>query len=71
MSAEDHDKQLAYVSHLSHISSFALGITVLDIEKDEKNIFDLSGSVLAAHCGWQKAPQTCGRQYCSIIQNIW
>ena len=39
-----HDKQIAFVSHLSHISSFMLGKTVLDIETDEKNIFDLAGS---------------------------
>jgi prephenate dehydrogenase len=44
MSAEAHDEHIAYVSHLSHITSFALGQTVLDIEKDEKNIFDMAGS---------------------------
>lgn len=44
MSPKEHDKHLAYISHLSHISSFALGLTVLDLEKDEKNIFNLAGS---------------------------
>ncbi|HMU05528.1 MAG TPA: prephenate dehydrogenase [Saprospiraceae bacterium] len=44
MTAEEHDKHLAYVSHLSHVSSFMLGLTVLDIEKDEKQIFDLAGT---------------------------
>ncbi|NQY66313.1 MAG: prephenate dehydrogenase [Flavobacteriales bacterium] len=44
MSAEEHDLHMAYVSHLSHISSFALSTTVLDKEKDEKTIFDLAGS---------------------------
>ncbi|MES2732725.1 MAG: prephenate dehydrogenase [Bacteroidota bacterium] len=44
MSAEEHDLHLAYVSHLSHISSFALGATVLDKEKDEKSIFEMAGS---------------------------
>lgn len=39
-----HDKHLAYVSHLSHISSFMLGKTVLEIEKDERQIFNLAGS---------------------------
>ncbi len=43
-SAEQHDKHIAYVSHLSHISSFMLGKTVLEIEEDEKNIFDMAGS---------------------------
>jgi len=44
MNAEDHDRHVAYVSHLSHVSAFLLGQTVLDIEKDEKNIFNLAGS---------------------------
>ncbi|WP_460922251.1 prephenate dehydrogenase [Pontibacter brevis] len=44
MPAAEHDLHFAYVSHLSHISSFALGLTVLDKEKNEKNIFDMAGS---------------------------
>jgi len=44
MDAQSHDKHLAYVSHLSHISSFTLGLTVLNIEKDEENILNLAGS---------------------------
>lgn len=44
----DHDRHVAYVSHLSHVSSFLLGKTVMDIEKDEKNIFDLAGSGFAS-----------------------
>lgn len=44
MTAEEHDKHLAYVSHLSHVSSFMLGLTVLDIEKDEKQIFELAST---------------------------
>ncbi len=44
MGSMEHDKHIAYVSHLSHISSFMLGKTVLEIEKDEKNIFDMAGS---------------------------
>ena len=44
MEAADHDKHMAYVSHLSHISSFMLGKTVLEREDDEQNIFDLAGS---------------------------
>lgn len=39
-----HDKHIAYVSHLSHISSFMLGKTVIEKEKNERNIFDLAGS---------------------------
>ncbi|HCM77584.1 MAG TPA: prephenate dehydrogenase [Cytophagales bacterium] len=48
MEPVDHDKHVAYVSHLSHVSSFLLGQTVMDIEKDEKNIFDLAGSGFAS-----------------------
>lgn len=44
MDAAAHDKHIAYVSHLSHISSFMLGKTVLEIEPDEKNIFNMAGS---------------------------
>ncbi len=48
MDPEEHDRHVAYVSHLSHVSSFLLGQTVLDIEKDEKNIFTLAGSGFAS-----------------------
>ena len=44
MNARDHDKHIAYVSHLSHISSFMLGKTVIEKEKNESNIFDMAGS---------------------------
>ena len=43
-SAKQHDKHIAYVSHLSHISSFMLGKTVLEIEKEEETIFNMAGS---------------------------
>ena len=44
MDAIDHDKHIAYVSHLSHISSFMLGKTVMDKEDDEQTIYDMAGS---------------------------
>ena len=44
MDPQAHDKHLAYVSHLSHVSSFMLGKTVMDIEQNERDIFDLAGS---------------------------
>jgi len=44
MDPEIHDKQIAYVSHLSHISSFMLGKTVIEKEHNERNIFDMAGS---------------------------
>lgn len=39
-----HDQHISYVSHLSHITSFILAKTVIQKEKNEKNIFDLAGS---------------------------
>ncbi len=44
MESASHDKHIAYVSHLSHISSFMLGKTVIEIEKNETNIFNMAGS---------------------------
>ena len=48
MDSKEHDRHIAYVSHLSHISSFMLGQTVLEVEKDEENIFDMAGSGFAS-----------------------
>jgi prephenate dehydrogenase len=48
MDSQSHDLHIAYVSHLSHISSFVLGQTVLEIEKDEKSIFNMAGSGFAS-----------------------
>ncbi len=39
-----HDVHIAYVSHLSHVSAFTLGKTVLDVEHDQHNIFLMAGS---------------------------
>ena len=44
MNPEAHDKHIAYVSHLSHISSFMLGKTVIEKERNERDIFDMAGS---------------------------
>lgn len=44
MNPESHDKHIAYVSHLSHISAFMLGKTVIAKEKNERDIFDMAGS---------------------------
>jgi len=40
----EHDLQVAYVSHLSHISSFMLGKTVIEKSKNETTILNLAGS---------------------------
>ncbi len=43
MDAQNHDMHAAYVSHISHITSFALANTVLEKEKEEDAIFELAG----------------------------
>ena len=48
MDSKEHDRHIAYVSHLSHITSFVLGQTVLEIEEDEKSIFNMAGSGFAS-----------------------
>lgn len=42
MKAEAHDLHAAYVSHISHITSFALANTVLEKEREEDAIFQLA-----------------------------
>lgn len=44
MEPKSHDRHIAYVSHLSHISAFMLGKTVIEKEKNERDIFDMAGS---------------------------
>ncbi|AWW29918.1 prephenate dehydrogenase [Echinicola strongylocentroti] len=48
MEPHEHDNQLAFVSHLSHISSFMLGKTVLDKMEDDKHILNMAGSGFAS-----------------------
>lgn len=42
MSASNHDMHAAYVSHISHVTSFALALTVLEQERNDMHIFDLA-----------------------------
>ena len=44
MDANSHDLHAAYVSHISHITSFALANTVLEKEKEEDAIFELASA---------------------------
>lgn len=44
LNRHDHDVHCAYVSHISHVASFALALTVLEKERDEQRIFDLASS---------------------------
>jgi len=43
MDAEEHDRDLAYLSHLSHILSFSLALTAYNVEDKERNIYNLAG----------------------------
>ena len=42
MNPKEHDVHAAYVSHISHLSAFALALTVLEKEKNEARIFELA-----------------------------
>lgn len=42
MEACNHDMHAAYVSHISHVTSFALALTVLKKERSDRHIFDLA-----------------------------
>ena len=44
MSSEEQDLHSAYISHISHISAYALALTVLEKEREENHIFDLASS---------------------------
>ncbi len=44
MNAIDHDLHAAYVSHISHITSFALANTVLEKEREDKAIFEMASA---------------------------
>lgn len=44
LDSASHDVHTAYISHISHICSFALASTVLAKERDEDSIFDLASS---------------------------
>ncbi|MEY3945886.1 MAG: hypothetical protein RJB03_592, partial [Bacteroidota bacterium] len=44
MNAKDHDVHAAYVSHISHITSFALANTVLEKEKEDNAIFEMASA---------------------------
>jgi prephenate dehydrogenase len=44
MDAEVHDMHAAYVSHISHITSFALANTVLEKEKEDSAIFEMASA---------------------------
>ena len=48
MNSKQHDVSAAYVSHMSHISSFVLSLAVLEKEKNEKRILNLASGGFAS-----------------------
>lgn len=59
MDAQAHDLHMAYVSQLSHLSSFTLSNTILALEKEEGQISNLAGSGFASTVRLAKsAPDT-------------
>ena len=71
MDPSEHDKNIAYVSHLSHISSFMLAKTVLEKKLVRKNIFDLAGSGFESTVRLAKSsPETWGSIFSDNKSNI-
>jgi hypothetical protein len=60
MDAVAHDLHVAYVSHISHITSFALANTVLEKEKKTMQFLSWPQRVSRVQCGWQKVIHLCG-----------
>lgn len=44
MNADEHDMHAAYVSHISHVTSYALALSVLAKENEKDTIFQLAGA---------------------------
>ena len=71
MNPAEHDKHMAYVSHLSHVSAFMLGTTVLDIEQDEKQIFNLASTGFESTVRLAKSsPETWSNIFADNQQNV-
>jgi prephenate dehydrogenase len=71
MEAESHDIHAAYVSHISHITSFALANTVLEKEREEDAIFELAGGGFASTVRLAKSsPSMWGPIFMQNRENI-
>ena len=60
MDPVEHDQHITYVSHLSHITSYMLGKTVMEKEKDQSAIFDMAGSGFSSTVRLAKSSLICG-----------
>ncbi len=71
MNSVEHDRHIAYVSHLSHISSFALSTTVLEKEKDEESIFKMASSGFSSTVRLAKSsPQMWAPIFTQNLNNV-
>jgi len=68
--AEQHDIHAAYVSHISHITSFALANTVLEKKRKMMLFFELSGGGLKVPFVWQKQPCHVGAYFYGKKENV-
>ncbi len=71
MSVSSHDVHTAYVSHLSHVISFALANTVLEKERTRSISSTSHPEVFHPQPGLQRATPTCGRPYSYRTRIIW
>lgn len=56
MDGKSHDEHVGYVSHLSHVISYALAVAVLEKEKSTSTIFDLAAGGFASTARLAKSP---------------
>jgi prephenate dehydrogenase len=71
LNAAQHDEHVAYVSHISHVISFALALTVLRKEKDEHTVFDLASGGFASTARLAKSsPEMWTPIFCQNADNI-
>ncbi|MEM6765367.1 MAG: prephenate dehydrogenase [Bacteroidota bacterium] len=61
MDSQEHDVHAAYVSHISHITSYVLSLTVLEKEKSAQNIFDMASGGFTSTVRLAKSSPTMWR----------
>jgi prephenate dehydrogenase len=71
MNSIDHDVHTAYISHISHICSFALANTVLEKEKNEERIFELASKGFESTVRLAKSsPETWSQSFHQNQENL-
>lgn len=71
LSATLHDEHVAYVSHISHVTSFALALTVLEKEQNQATIFDLASGGFSSTARLAKSsPEMWTPIFCQNAENV-